>query len=446
MKSCTSTIPAILSLRRVVICIGIVALFFLPACVSAHQAPYSIAYMDISPNRVGVELHIPLTELELAYGNKLTQNPTTLLLRMEPRLREYLLAHTQVYVKKEHPWMVSITHMAMDKEEQIASGPAFWELRAYLVLLPATNENTRHFVFDYDAVVHQVINHIIFVTIRSDWQTGRTDTLTADSDPMTIRIASDNTVHPLVINLDQGSRWTGFKNMVGMGMEHIKEGTDHLLFLLVLLLPSTLLAQHGKWTAFGGTRYSIVRLLKVVTAFTVGHSITLLLGVLGIVVAPARLIEILIAVSILISAIHALYPLFPGKEYYVSCIFGLIHGMAFSSVLSGMNLSGAPLVLSISGFNIGIEIMQLIVLTITVPWLILLSQTPVYKTFRISGAVSASIASLAWIWERSTGNSNIITLFIANEYPKAAWLVGALAVLSVVSYLRYHRFIQNPVS
>ncbi len=97
----------------------------------------------------------------------------------------------------------------------------------------------------------------------------------------------------------------------------------------ILLLPSTLLVQRKRCAAFGGTKYSILRLLKIVTAFTIGHSITLLLGALNTIAPPAGLIEILIAVSILISAIHALYPLFPGKEYYVSGGFGLNTGWRF---------------------------------------------------------------------------------------------------------------------
>ncbi|MFT4203073.1 MAG: HupE/UreJ family protein [Chitinophagaceae bacterium] len=391
--------------------------------------------MDVSPDRVGVELHIPLSELALAYGANLAQDPETLLQRMEPQLKEYILAHTHAFVKREQPWLVEINSMDMDMEEQIVSGPPFWELRVHLVLLPQQNENTRHFFFDYDAVVHQVANHIIFVTIRSDWETGRADTLTADSNPMTIRINSDNTVHPLEINIDNGSWWTGFKNMVSMGMLHIKEGTDHLMFLLVLLLPSTLLVQGGKWDGFGGVQYSVVRLLKIVTAFTVGHSATLLLGALGVIAPPSQIIESLIAVSILVSALHALHPLFPGKEFYVSGGFGLIHGMAFSTVLSNMHLGGSVLVLSILGFNIGIELMQLFIISVTVPWLILMSVTPYYKWFRMVMAVLSAVVALAWIAQRGFGKDSFITEHIDQLAADGKWLILGVAVLAIILYV-----------
>ncbi|QES88157.1 HupE/UreJ family protein [Rhizosphaericola mali] len=400
----------------------------------AHQAPYSVAYLDISPNKVVMELHIPLSELELAVGYRLSENPETLYEEKKDQLKSYILQHTQAFIKGAKPWSVDLNNLELIKDEQVTSGPAFWELKAYLTLIPPIGENTRHFFLHYDGVVHQVANHIIFVVVRNDWETGRSDSLTAESNPMNIRIGGDNLVHPLEINLDEGSNWTGFKNIFELGMRHIKDGTDHLMFLLVLLLPSPLIVRKKKWSTFGGVSFSLKALLKIITAFTIGHSITLLLGAAGWFIAPSQIIEILIAVSILISAIHAITPLFPGKEFFISGGFGLIHGMAFASVLSEMNLSGSSLALSILGFNIGIEVMQLLVVLIVFPWLILLSRTKHYKYFRIAGAVLAITSSIAWILERSTGTPNFLTEFIANEYTHAIWLIIALAVSSIALY------------
>ena len=85
-------------------------------------------------------------------------------------------------------------------------------------------------------------------------------------------------------------------------MQHISEGTDHLLFLLVLLLPAPLLLKQKRWGRFGGTRYSLIRLLKIVTAFTLEHSLTLIIGALGWLWLPVQPVEVLIAFSILVSA------------------------------------------------------------------------------------------------------------------------------------------------
>ncbi|MGA7411788.1 MAG: HupE/UreJ family protein, partial [Bryobacteraceae bacterium] len=112
-----------------------------------------------------------------------------------------------------------------------------------------------------------------------------------------------------------------FAGMYRLGLRHIAEGTDHLLFLLTLLLPAPLLAVGSRWAGSAGVHHSLLQIMKIVTAFTVGHSITLALAAWGLIRVPGRPIEALIAVSILVSAIHALRPLFPGREAVVASFF-----------------------------------------------------------------------------------------------------------------------------
>jgi len=405
-----------------------------PFISSAHQALYSVAYLDVNPKSVSVELHIPLSELALAYGNQVNQDQEHLISRMGPQLKEYILAHTHAFTTRDFPWLVNVRDLHVIQEEQLASGPPFFELRAQLQLSPQHREDTRHFFFDYDGVVHQVVNHIVFVVVRNDWETGRADSLTADSNPMTIRTGNDNLIHPLEIKLENGSTWTGFKNMLVLGMHHIKEGTDHLLFLVALLLPAMLLKRKNSWGGYGGIRYSLKNILKIVTAFTIGHSITLLIGAMNWINLPSQPIEVIIAVSILISAVHAIYPIFPRKEILIAGGFGLIHGLAFSSILANLHVGGSTLLLSVLGFNIGIELMQLIVVMLIMPWLVLLSQTPFYKYIRIGGAVLASVAALGWIVERVSGESNIIAQSIIRLSGISIWLLTGLVLIAFLGY------------
>ena len=179
-----------------------------------------------------------------------------------------------------------------------------------------------------------------------------------------------------------------------LGAHHIAEGTDHLLFLLMLLLAAPLAATRQKWKGFVRTRQGLARLLRIVTAFTVGHSLTLIAGAVGWLRAPSGPVEVLIAVSILVSATHAIRPLFPAREAWVAGGFGLVHGLAFAGVAAGFGLGAWQTTLTIFGFNLGIELMQLFVVAVTVPWLFLLARTSMYTPVRGAGAVLAGIAAL----------------------------------------------------
>ncbi len=395
----------------------------------AHQQPTTIVLLDVSPDKVGMEMQVPLSELELAFGHDVTENTDTLVERLSPQLTEYLKNHIHPMTGNAS-WAVDITDMKVGKAEQTQSGP-YQEITFHLVLTPPANVSTRNFTLNYDVIMHQVVTHKALVGVRKDWESGK-----SGEQPFTVGIIEVDTkttqIFPLEINLVKGGWRQGFEGMISLGMQHIKEGTDHLLFLLVLLLPATLLVRGKEWGDFGGTKYSIGRLLKIVSAFTVGHSITLLIGASGLLKLPPQPVEILIAVSILVSAAHAVRPIFPGKEMYVAAGFGLVHGLAFASVLTNLNLSAGAMAVSILGFNVGIELMQLFVIALIVPWLILLSQTPFYKYVRITGAIFAACAAVAWIAERVSGTPNFIGGFIQNisQYAPLGILILAVIALS----------------
>jgi hypothetical protein len=227
----------------------------------------------------------------------------------------------------------------------------------------------------------------------------------------------------------------GFGSLFRLGMRHIGEGTDHLLFLLALLLPAPLMVSGSRWAGFAGVRSSVLRILKIVTAFTIGHSISLALAAFGIVRVPGRPIEVLIAVSILVSAIHALRPLFPGKEARIAAFFGLIHGLAFAATLTELGLGRWERVGGIMAFNLGIETMQMVVVAATMPSLVLMSRTRAYPVLRIGGALFAGVASTGWIAERLLNVHNSIDVVMAMIAHHAIWIAGALFLMSFICWL-----------
>jgi hypothetical protein len=221
----------------------------------------------------------------------------------------------------------------------------------------------------------------------------------------------------------------GFASLFRLGMRHIAEGTDHLLFLLALLLPAPLLVIGSRWGGFVGWRQSVLRILKVITAFTIGHSITLTLAALGVVYLPSRPVEALIALSIFVSAIHALRPIFPGREAMIAGSFGLIHGLAFAATLGQLGIGWWDRLGSILAFNVGIEAMQLLVIAAAMPSIILLSQTRAYSWLRVGGAVFAAIASLCWIGNRLLGMHTPVDAVVDGIARHGAWIaVGVFAI------------------
>lgn len=405
-----------------------------PGALSAHQTPNTLIFLDAGPKKISLELEMPITELELAFGHDISQHPENLLQRYGPQLKEYIQAHIRAYNKRENPWMVEVTGLKMSKGKYVENGLDYWELVAQVALAPNPGDNIRKFTLDYDVIMHQVMNHAAFLKVRSDWAAGKIENDTGEAIAIA-RNTAENVIYPVQIDLREESWLKGFKSLMALGMDHIKEGTDHLLFLLTLLLPAGLTAMDKKWAKAGSIKYSLLRILKIVTAFTVGHSITLLIGASGMFHFSSRPIEVLIAVSILISAVHAIRPIFYGREVYIAAGFGLIHGMAFAQTLANLNLDGGSMAVSILGFNIGIELMQLLIICITMPWLLILSRKKMYSPIRILGALLAGIAAVAWIVERAFDYPSVITTFIFRASPDLYWIIILLAVLSMGTFI-----------
>jgi hypothetical protein len=197
------------------------------------------------------------------------------------------------------------------------------------------------------------------------------------------------------------SGWRQFGDYVRHGIWHIWIGFDHILFLLSLLLPAVLVYRDRQWQGRSTFRAAALDVLKIVTAFTLAHSITLTLATLGMVALPSRLVESAIAASVVLAALNNLWPLFHGRRALVAFAFGLIHGFGFASVLLDLGLPKSALLLSLVGFNAGVELGQIAIVALFLPLAFLARNTVLYRR-GILGAGSCMIAllALAWLAER----------------------------------------------
>jgi hypothetical protein len=181
------------------------------------------------------------------------------------------------------------------------------------------------------------------------------------------------------------------------GVWHIWIGIDHVLFLLSLLLPAVLVWRAGHWHPVGRFRDSFWDVFRIVTSFTVAHSITLSAAALGVVSLPSRWVESAIAASVLLAALNNVSPLVHRRRWAVAFGFGLIHGFGFAGVLSGLGLPQGALALALVGFNLGVEAGQLVIVAAFLPFAFRLRGGWVYRRLILVGG-SATVAALATLW------------------------------------------------
>ena len=216
------------------------------------------------------------------------------------------------------------------------------------------------------------------------------DRITQDNHRHVLQIGEGNQIRYTVLSRDNPEVdidytmgipvWVTLYEFAVLGIEHIFTGYDHLAFLVALLLATSTLRS----------------LVKIVTAFTVGHSVTLALATLGVVAVPSRLIESLIALSIAYVAIEN----FLGRQlvhrWLVTFLFGLIHGFGFSNVLREFGLTSGRLAVSLFSFNAGVELGQIAFVALVFPLVWYLGRSR-WKEHVMSGA-SIVIMCLGFYW------------------------------------------------
>jgi hypothetical protein len=181
------------------------------------------------------------------------------------------------------------------------------------------------------------------------------------------------------------------------GVGHVLIGYDHIAFVLLLLLPSVLRASPSGWVAATNGRHVLRDLLKIVTAFTVTHSVTLGLAATETVRVPTQPIEVAIAGSIVVAGLLNLFPAAALWRLPLAVVFGFVHGFGFANALQGVDVGGFRMTPVLAGFNLGVEVAQLLIIAAALPILWLLSRTRGYAR-RVMPALSIAIALTGGAW------------------------------------------------
>ena len=198
------------------------------------------------------------------------------------------------------------------------------------------------------------------------------------------------------------SIWSGFFDYLREGVWHIWIGIDHILFLIALLLPAVVIYSDRRWLPVSTFPQAFRAVVKVVTAFTIAHSITLSLAAFAVVDLPSRLVESVIAASIVVAALNNIFPLVQKRIWALAFAFGLVHGLGFANVLADLGLPREALIVSLVGFNLGVEVGQLAIVAGFLPLAFVLRGWRRYPAIVIqSGSIAVALFGCVWLVERA---------------------------------------------
>jgi len=253
----------------------------------------------------------------------------------------------------------------------------------------------------YNVAFKELPRHRGFLTMEYNWKAG----VINNESNISLYFTPDSPTDTL--DLTKVSIWKGFVAMIRQGVWHIWIGTDHIFFLIALILPAVVwrrkeedLSPLKSWKPVDKFKPAFSYIIKIITFFTIAHTITLSLAALQVVSLPGWIVESIIAFSIGLAAFHNIKPIFKGRDWVIAFIFGLFHGFGFASVLGDIGLKDEFLVYSLLGFNIGVEIGQLAIIAAIFPILYLIRKKTVYPKILIGGSIFLIIASIYWIIER----------------------------------------------
>jgi HupE / UreJ protein len=362
--------------------VAALAIALSPGRASAHKPSDSYLSLSIDGQQVTGQWDIALRDLDYAIG--LDSDNDGVITWGELRARQraiasYALSHLALEADHQRCTLRATGHLLDDHSD------GAYEVLRFAADCPAAPRNLSvaySLLFDLDP------QHRGLLRVEDQ---GRTQTA--------VLSPAQNTW-----TLDDSSfgRWRAVVDYLREGVWHIWTGFDHMLFLSALLLPAVLQRRSGRWTAVATFREAFGDVVRVVTAFTLAHSITLSLAVLGWIEIPSRVVESAIAASVVAAALNNLYPIFHRRLWLVAFGFGLVHGLGFANVLAELGLPANALLLSLASFNIGVEAGQLAIVAAFLPAAFLLRRHWLYPRV-VLGLGSCCIVAVAGVWlvERS---------------------------------------------
>ena len=385
-------ISYVISLRGILLRFITAFLLLTTGFMMAHSMGESYVFMNINENSVKGRFELTCDDLNKA----LQLNDSTGLITADnygdflTQIQEYVVGHI-AFSNAGKPIPIRFTAHEVRMIEKLSNYVLLdFTLLEDLNSPPEGLDIEWNFLFDIED------KHRGLVVIEHFWRAN----LFENESYVSLIFDSDDRAQRL--DLTKFSLWTGFAGVVKLGVKHIFEGIDHILFLVALILPAVLFREEKTWYPVQAFKPALINVVKVVTLFTVAHSITLSIASLGWVSLPSWLVESIIAASIAIAALDNLFPVFGKRMWLVVFGFGLFHGFGFASVLGDLGILGEHKLLTLFGFNLGVELGHLLIICLIFPVLYLLRKMSFYNpVFLRLGSIGLIIMALIWFAERA---------------------------------------------
>lgn len=378
----------------------LLAAMLVPFLTQAHEPDHGYLYMRIYKDALGGRFELTAKDINKAIGTQLPDDLT-----MED-LRPHLSAIQDYFIQRSSFHSPSGDEYTLRfQEPTLLDLEEMEDFVRFHFDLDGVKEMPESIDIGYDVLFDQDSRHRGLLIVEYNWKAG---ILENEAMPSGI-FSSDSRQETL--SLTDASIWKGFVALVKLGIWHIWIGLDHILFILALILPAVVRRRNEEvvaaeadysqtWVPVDRFRPAFIYLIKIITFFTIAHSVTLALAALGVVNISSRIVESIIALSIALAALHNIRPIFHGKEWAIAFGFGLFHGFGFASVLGEKGLSGDYLVPSLLGFNIGVEIGQVLIICLIFPVLYLIRRNRFYPKLITYGSALLIVIALYWFIER----------------------------------------------
>ena len=369
------------------------SVIFLPGVLFGHASGENYVWLNIETNGISGRFELNIDDLDKRLGVDLLEHGATIdegVVAAAPQVQEFIREHFEVVIRGEALPLEFLDVKIFEEGRKFAQ----YYYRIAMEDVPSKITLRNSIFLSKDDPLHRSLL-VLAYNERKGEEYGLENAIMA--------FGPNNQEQEL--DLDNLPALLNPGDFLWQGTLHIWIGLDHILFLLVLLLMTVMVrGEKGEYQPVVSFKKAFWNVLKVVTVFTIAHSITLSLAALNIIQVSSRFVESAIALSIVVVAINNVFPRFNDKAWLVIFLFGLFHGMGFATVMGVLPFRTIALLKPLIGFNVGVELGQLAIVMVIFPLLFLFRKTAWYRpVVLVGGSVVIGLIAVYWFVERAFG-------------------------------------------